>query len=94
MEKCYVVSGRNRYQDLGDAIEEAKITLFTKLRLKNVKTPTFTIREGANRVIVKATYEDYDNPCYRGSRSVCIRRDSIQPSQNSKIVKEYSEFSL
>ena len=94
MEKCYVVSGRNRYQDLGDAIEEAKATLFTKLRLKGVKNPTFTMREGGNRVIVKATYEDYGNDSMRGSRSVCIRCDKIEPSQNSKIVRGYSEFCI
>lgn len=94
MEYCYVVSGRNRYQDLGDAIEEAKTTLFQRLKLRNIKTPAFTMRDTGNRIIVKATYKDYGNSYDRGSRSVCIRRDKINPPKNYNIVREYSEFSL
>lgn len=94
MEYCYVVSGRTRFQDLGDAIEEAKNTLFTKLKLRNIKTNNFTMRDTGNRIIVKATYADYGNCDYRGSRSVCIRRDKINPPRNYKIAREYGDFSL
>lgn len=95
MEKCYVVSGRTRFQDLGDAIEEAKKILFQKLKIRHIETPTFTIRDiGMSRVIVKATYDDYSNRNNRGSRSVCIRYDKINPSSNSKIEQEYNRFSL
>lgn len=94
MEKCYVVSGRVRFQDLGDAIEEAKRSVFQKLRIRNINSPVFTIRDTGNRIIVKATYDDYGNSSYRGSRSVCIRCDKIKPSSNSKIAREYSEFSF
>lgn len=94
MEYCYVVSGRTRFQDLGDAIEEAKRTLFQKLKVRNVKTTNFTMRDTGSRIIVKATYDDYSNSHGRGSRSVSIRCDKINPTRNFNIAREYSEFSL
>ena len=94
MEYCYVVSGRTRFQDLGDAIEEAKRTLFQKLKVRNVKTTNFTMRDTGSRIIVKATYDDYSNSYGRGSRSVSIRCDKINPTRNFNIAREYADFSL
>ena len=95
MKKCYVVSGRTRFQDLGDAIEEAKESLFTKLRLRNIKNPIFTMRDTGTHIVIKATYDNYGNSYNRGSRSVSIRCDEIKPSTNyKKIASEYANFSL
>lgn len=93
MKHCYVV-GIMRFQDLGDAIEEAKNTLFTKLKLRDIKSTNFTMRATESRIIVKATYDDCSSSHGRSSRSVSIRRYEIKPTRNRKIAKEYAEFSL
>lgn len=94
MKTVYVVGGKSYFEDLGDAIENAKVQLFTKCRRKNVKFPRFSIKDNGAFVTITARYEDYCVEGCVGSRSVRIRPVGVQITNNAIMSKAYDNFTL
>ena len=94
MKTVYVVGGKSYFEDLGDAIENAKVQLFTRCRRKGVKFPRFSVKDNGAFVTITARYEDWCVENGVGSRSVRIRPVNIQPTNNAVMSKAYDNFTL